>query len=152
WLCAPRARPGERGADEAAEERRGAGRPRLELGMELTGDEPRMAGELDYLDEAPAVERAADDEAGSDELLAVVVVHLVTVPVALEDDRVAVQLARLRPLGHLHRLPPEAHRPAEIFDALLLREEVDDRERRLRVHLRRVGAVEADDVPRELRY
>ena len=111
-----------------------------------------MAGQLDDLHEAPAVEGSADDKPRVGELLAVMVVHLVAVPVALEDDGVAIQLARLRPLGHLDRLRPEAHRPAEILDSLLLRQEVDDRERRLRVHLRRVGAVEADDVPRELRH
>src|SRR5262249_21516757 len=40
----PVVRPGERRRDEGAEERCGAGRPRLELGMELRGDEPRMVG------------------------------------------------------------------------------------------------------------
>ena len=77
----------------------GAGRvgPRLELGVELRGDEPRMIGQLDHLDEAALLEGAADREARVDELLAVGVVHLVAVAVALGDDRLAaVDLAGLR--------------------------------------------------------
>src|SRR5216683_2543097 len=44
---------GERRADEAREQRVRAHRARLELGVELTSDEPRMTGggELDHLDE-----------------------------------------------------------------------------------------------------
>src|SRR5207237_7790729 len=72
-------------------------------------------------------------------------------PVALEDHRFPVELARGRPLSDLHRLRAEPHRAAEVLDAFLLRQEVDDRERRLRIHLRRVGAVETDDVAGELR-
>src|SRR5256712_3066603 len=43
----------ERRTDEAREQRVRAHRPRLELGVELASDEPRMAGggELDHLDE-----------------------------------------------------------------------------------------------------
>ena len=77
-------------ADELAEERRRPRRPRLELRVELAGDEPRVIGQLDDLDEPALLERARDDEAGVDELLAVVVVDLVAVPVALVDDRLAV--------------------------------------------------------------
>ena len=44
-------RAAERGADELAEEWRRPGRPRLELRMELAGDEPGMVGELDDLHE-----------------------------------------------------------------------------------------------------
>src|SRR3954465_15471566 len=40
-----------RGADEARKERMRTGRPRLELGMELTPDVPWMRLQLDYLDE-----------------------------------------------------------------------------------------------------
>src|SRR3954447_23489427 len=100
----------ERGGDESLEERRRPCRARLELGMELARHEPRMVGQLDDLDEAPLLERAGDDEPGRKELLAVEVVHLVAVAVALEDDRVAVQLARARAIGDLDRLRTEAHR------------------------------------------
>jgi hypothetical protein len=39
------------GADEALEERMAVERPRLELGVELAADEPRVIGELDDLDQ-----------------------------------------------------------------------------------------------------
>src|SRR6266849_3471565 len=41
----------QRGADETRKQRVRAHRPRLELGMELAADEPRMLGELDHLHE-----------------------------------------------------------------------------------------------------
>ena len=78
------------------------------------------------------------------------VVHLVAVPVALVDDGLAVRLPCARPLDELDRLSTEPHRPAEILDLLLLRQEVDDRVRRLGIHLRRVRAGEPNHVAREL--
>src|SRR5205085_12643464 len=66
-------------------------------------------------------------------------------------DAVAVELTRTRPLADLDGAGSKPHRPAEILDSLLLREQVDDRERRLGIHLGRVRAVEPDDVARELR-
>ena len=145
-----RARALERRADELAEERRRARRPRLELRVELARDEPRVVGQLDDLDQPPLLERARDDEARVDELLAVLVVDLVAVAVALVDDGLVVGVARPRPLRDLDRLRAEPHRAAEILDLLLLREQVDHRVRRLGIHLGRVGALEPDDVPREL--
>src|SRR3954471_5960872 len=109
-----------------------------------------MVGQLDDLDEPAALERPADDEPRGGEPLAVEVVHLVAVAVALEDDPLAVQLTCARVLGELDSLGAEPHRPAEILDPLLLGQQVDDGERRLRVHLRRVRSVEPDEVPREL--
>src|SRR6266545_843241 len=41
----------ERGADKARKQRVRAHRPRLQLGMELAADEPRMLGQLDHLDQ-----------------------------------------------------------------------------------------------------
>src|SRR5581483_6183319 len=140
-----------RGADEVAEERRRPRRARLELGVELAGDEPRVVRQLDDLDEPALLERPGDDEPVVDELLAVVVVHLVAVPVPLVDHRLPVGLVRARAVGDLDRLRPEAHRASQVFDFLLLGEQVDHRERRLRIHLGRVRALEPDDVTRELR-
>src|ERR671923_843157 len=48
----PSPRAGERSADEVAKERRRSRGPRLELGVELAGHEPRVIAELDDLDEA----------------------------------------------------------------------------------------------------
>src|SRR5579859_3021570 len=41
----------DRRADESREQRMRTHRPRLELGMELAADEPRMIGQLDDFDE-----------------------------------------------------------------------------------------------------
>ena len=60
------------------------------------------------------------------------------------DDGLAVGLARARPFDELDRLRAEAHRPAEVLDLLLLRQQVDHRIRRLGIHLGRVGAVEPE--------
>src|SRR4051812_31689703 len=146
------ARALERGGDELPEQRRRPSRPRLELRVKLRCDEPRMVGELDDLDEAPLLERAADDEAAVEQLLAIGVVHLVAMPVTLGDHRLAaVHLAGVGAFSELDRLCTEAHRAAEVLDLLLLRQQVDHRMRRLGVHLRRVGAVEPAHVTRELR-
>src|SRR3712207_5337796 len=51
-------RVGGGGADERAEERLGPVRPRVELGVELGGDEERVIGQLDDLDQ-PLVRRGA---------------------------------------------------------------------------------------------
>src|SRR5690348_2872485 len=119
------ARTVERGADELAEERRRPGRPRLELRVELRRDEPGVIGQLDDLDEPSLLERPADHEARGDELLPVGVVDLVAMAVALRNHGLApVDPAGLRPLGELHRLRAEPHRPAEILDVLLLGQEV----------------------------
>ena len=144
----PRALEGR--ADEPAEERGRPRRARLELRVELARDEPGMVGQLDDLDEPPLLERAGDDEPVRDELFAVLVVHLVAVPVALVDRRLAVDLARARLLAELDGLRPEPHRAAEVLDLLLLGQQVDHRVRRLGIHLRRVRALEPAHVPREL--
>src|SRR5579862_235881 len=142
----------ERSRDELAEERSRPRGPRLELGMELRCDEPWMVGQLDDLDEAALLERAADDETGVDNLLAVRVVDLVAMPMPLGDHRlVPVHVARPGTLRELDRLRAETHRATEVLDVLLLGEQVDDRERGLGIHLGRVRAVHPDDVARELR-
>src|SRR6185503_20889534 len=66
-----------RGADEAREQRVRAHRPRLELGMELAADVPRMLGQLDHLDERAVGRkpRAAHAELG--EHVAIRVRHFV---------------------------------------------------------------------------
>src|SRR6185295_2659816 len=57
--------------DEAAEQRMAVHRPRLQLGMELARDEPRMAPELDHLDQRAVGGEAGEHEATRLELLAV---------------------------------------------------------------------------------
>ena len=118
--------------------------------MKLARYEPWVLGQLDDLDEPAVLECPGDDEAGVDESLSQFVVHLVAMAVTLVDDELAVGLASAGTLLELDGLRAEPHRPAEVLDLLLLGEQVDDGERRLGIHLRRVGAVQPGDVAREL--
>src|SRR5712691_10611187 len=151
--CADRralARAGERRTHELAEERGGPRRARLELRMELTCDEPGVIGQLDDLDESPFLERAGHDQPRLDECGSVVVVDLVAVAVTFVHHRLAVRFLRARAFRERHRLRPESHRAAEVLDLLLLGQEIDHRMRRLGIHLRRVRALQAEHVTREL--
>src|SRR5918998_4471124 len=120
--------------------------------MKLRRDEERVVVELDHLDEALVGRRAAHDQPGGLQTLAQEEVDLVAMAVALVDDGLAVELTRAGAGVDLHRVGAEAHRPAEVGDLLLLRQEIDDRMRRLRIELRRVGALQADDVAAELHH
>src|SRR5512134_3474188 len=74
------------GLDEAGEQGVRAKRLGLELRMELDGQEPRMARQLDNLHEL-AVERPADDaQAGVREGLFIQAVEFVAMAMALVDD------------------------------------------------------------------
>src|SRR5205823_2133712 len=101
-------------ADEVAEERRRPGRPRLELRMELAGDEPGMVGELDDLDESSGLEGPGHDETCVNECRPVVVVDLVAMTVSFVDDRLAVGVMCARFLDNLDRLGTESHRPPQV--------------------------------------
>src|SRR6266550_5422504 len=69
---------------------------------------------------------------------------------ALVDDGLAVGGVGPRPLDEVDRVGAETHRPAQVFDLLLLGQKVDDRVGRLGVHLRRVGPLETNDIAGEL--
>ena len=118
---------GERCGHEAIEQRVRPLGPRLELGMELAGHEPRMVPELDDLDQ-PAVGRLpGQDHAGRLERLAIAVVHLEAVAMALVDDLLAVDRGGLRAGRQLRRVEAEAHRAALVLHLALVGHEVDDR-------------------------
>src|SRR3984893_689981 len=119
--------------------------------MKLARDKPWMVRQLADLDELAPEVGARDDESRVEEPLAVVVVHLVAMPVALVHDRLAVRLARARSLAELDRLGSEPHRSADGLDLLLVGGRVAHRVRLLRIHFRRVRTIEAGDVARELR-
>src|SRR6266540_5446060 len=145
----------ERCADEADEQRMAAPRIRREFRVELAAEEPRMLRQLDHLAQV-ARERAlrarADDESRRDEPRQVMVVDLIAMPVALGDRRTAVDAVRERAGHDLARLRAEAHRAAEIgaraapldraVAVLPLRDERDDRMRRVEIEL---GAVRAGE-------
>src|SRR2546422_3789041 len=73
----------ERSTDEARKQRVRSHRPRLELGMELTSDEPRMVGELDHLDERAIRRQARAAHAVLREHVAIRVRDLVAMAVPL---------------------------------------------------------------------
>src|SRR5437870_4144335 len=66
-------------------------RPRAELGMELAGDEVRVLGDLDDLDQLLLGPDPGDAQARLLQAREIVVVHLVAVAMSLLDDPLSVQ-------------------------------------------------------------
>jgi len=62
--------------------------------MELAGEEPRMILNLHHLDQFTVLRSTADYQSAFDELINVVVVHLVTMPMALVDHILTVYPVR----------------------------------------------------------
>src|SRR6267378_2719173 len=73
----------ERGAHESGEQRVRAHGPRLQLGMELTTDEPRMVGQFDHLDERAIRRQTGAAHAVLGEHVAIRVRDLVAMAVSL---------------------------------------------------------------------
>src|SRR5262249_61732283 len=104
----------------------GPQRLRLEPGLELHRQVPRVRRQLDDFDEL-AVERApGDHQAALGERPLVEAIELVAVTVALVNDRLAVEVERPRPGPELAGVGPETHRSAEIVDAEEVAQLVDD--------------------------
>src|SRR3954468_13846670 len=136
--------------DEPGEQRMRLERLRLELGMELHRDVPRVRRQLDDLDEL-AVERAADDlQALVGQRLLVEAVELVAMAMPLVDHVAAVQRVRLGAGAQLARVGAEPHRAAEIVDAEQVAQLVDQVGLRLGRTLGRIGIRQAAHVPRIL--
>src|SRR5215468_5886872 len=136
----------QRGLDEGAEERMRVPRAGAELRVELAGDEPRVVRQLDDLDELLLRPDPRDPQPGLLEVGQVVVVHLVTVAVALADDALPVGPRRAGALVDDDGVQPEPHRPALVDDLPLLGQEVDHVVGRRGLELRRVRALEPADV------
>ena len=140
----------DRRGDEPGEQRMRARGPRLQLGMELAADEPRMIRQLDDLDELAVGREAAQLHAVLDEQLAVLVRDFITMAMALAHLRLAVDLGGARAARQPARIRAEAHRAAHVRHVLLRFHQRDDGIVALRRELRRVAVVEAADVAREL--
>ena len=144
------------GGHEPYEQRVGARRPRLELGMRLRGHVVgvELAIQLDELCQVPVRRGARDMKPRGLQAMPVGVVHLEAVAVALRDLAGAVELRHERPLGQHGWVGAEPHRPAQVAapgDELALRvHRRDHRVRRLRLHLRRRGPLQAQQVARGL--
>ena len=114
------------GLDEARKQRMRPQRLRFELRMELDREVPRVARQLDDLDEL-AVDRAADDpQPLFGERLFVETVELVPMPVPLVDDFLAVQLERQGIRREPARVTAEPHRAAHVVDPEQVAKLVDD--------------------------
>src|SRR2546423_9334813 len=87
----------DRGAHKPGEQRMGTHRPRLELGMELATDEPRMLRQLDHLDERAVGRQPGRPQAVLRQDIAVRVRHFVTVAMPLAHFRGIVRLGNPRP-------------------------------------------------------
>src|SRR5688500_2077052 len=82
--------------DETPEERMRLVRLALKFRMKLRRDEKGMRRDLDDLDQLPVGRRAAQDESGVLEIVAVFIVELVAVPVPFVNHERAVNLGRPR--------------------------------------------------------
>ena len=85
------------------------GGPGLELRVELHAQEPGVALQLYHLHQQAVGRDARDDHAVGAEGLAVVVVELVAVAVALEDDLFLVGLGRQAAGDQAAGIGPQAH-------------------------------------------
>ena len=94
--------------------------------MELHSDEPRVVGELHYLDELFIGRHSRDVQPVRGQHLAVGVIEFVAVAVALVDELLAVYLTAPLALGQLAGVKSEAHRAALFGDVPLLVHNVDD--------------------------
>src|SRR5687767_12433807 len=136
--------------DESGEQRMRPRGPRLQLGMELAADVPRMRLQLDDLDEGAVRRQSAQVQAVLDELVAVLVVHFVTVAVSLAHLRRSVDPGSLGSRTQLARVRAEAHGTAHVGDVLLAFHQRNHGIIALRSELARVTVGEADHVAGEL--
>src|SRR5256885_15965760 len=93
------------------------GRFRLELGVELDGDIPRMAGQFCNLDELAVGRTAGNFQTAVGERPLVQAVELVAVTMPLVDEVRAVETLRQRSRRELARVRAEPHPAAEVVDA-----------------------------------
>src|SRR3954468_5161394 len=118
--------------------------------MELTANVPWVGLQLDHLDERAVWRQTAQVESVLDELVAILVVHFITVPMALAHLRDSVNRRRLGARAELARVRAEAHGAAHVGDVLLIFHQRYDGIPALRSELAGVAVSEAHDVARKL--
>src|SRR5580765_1772175 len=121
--------------DEAREERMRRERLRLELGMELDGDEPRMRRQLRDLDELAVGRAARHLHPVLRERRLVETIEFEAMPMPLVDQIAAVDSVRDRSGHEFARVASQSHRAAELVDAEQVAQLVDHLVRRVFVHL-----------------
>src|SRR5258705_6250003 len=118
--------------------------------MELASDEPGVLRILDDLDQLSVWTESAESQAVLDEQLAVLVGHLITVPMTLADLRGTVHLCNTRAPREARRIRTQSHRAAHVGDELLRLHQRYHRVVALRGEFRRMAVLQAADIAREL--
>src|SRR5689334_9011325 len=109
-----------RSADEAGEQRMRASGTRLQLGMELTTDEPGMRLQLDHLYQRSIRRKAAQIQTVLDEGIAILVVDFIAMSVTLADLWHCIDLRGQSALPEPARIRTQSHRAAHVRDVLLI--------------------------------
>src|SRR5437762_7103956 len=125
-------------------------RTRLQLGMELTAEVPRMSLELDDLDERAVGRKSAQVQAVLDESVPICVGDFVSVTMSLAHLWRAVDPRGESSFPEPARISAEAHRAAHIGYVLLGFHQRDDRIAALRREFAGVTVVESHHVAGEL--
>lgn len=141
--------PIKRRADKAGEQRMGFVGPGFQLRMGLGGDEPRVVRQFDHFHDPPVGGQAGEHHAVGGQCLAVVVVHLIAVAVALGDLLFPVEGIGLGMLVQHAGVGAQPQGAANVFNAVLLGHQVDDRVRGVRIQLDAVGVGEAQHIAGE---
>src|SRR4051812_19979534 len=139
-----------RRGDEARKKRMRPRGSRLELGMKLTADEPRMRLQLHDLDQRAVWGESAEIQSVLNELIAVLVVHLVTVAVSLAHLRHSINRGGLSSDAQPAGICTEPHGAAHVGDMLLSLHERDHRISTVRCKLTGMTIRESHDVACEL--
>src|SRR4051812_32459984 len=108
-----------RRGDESREQRMSARWARLELGMELTADVPWVLRVLDDFHELAVRAQSRQPESVLNELIAVLVGHLVAVTMPLADLRDAIHLGDAGSSGKTRRIRAQAHGSTHVGHVLL---------------------------------
>src|ERR1700722_4362786 len=99
---------------------------RLQLGMELAAEKPRMPFQLHYLNQAVVGRDTGRNESDFFELIAIRVVNFPSMPMALRDFRLAIKRRRNRARREHRRIRAETHRAAFVRNVLLRIHYMDD--------------------------
>ena len=93
----------------------------MEFGMELDADEEGMIRDLDDFHETIIGRGTGDDEAGIDELLAIIIIEFVTMAMTLGDLVGGVDSSRDRSSLEITRIRTESQRPTDSCSLQFLR-------------------------------
>src|SRR2546425_99785 len=140
----------QRGAHKSLERRVTIEGTGFEFRVELHADKPGMIAQLDDLDQLAIRRQTAEDHAPGHKPLTVGVVELVAVAVALGDALFAVEPRRQASIQQDAGISTQTHGAALVHYPALLVHQSDDRVRRVRIDLSRIGVRQPTDVAAKL--